>query len=54
MGCTGIRGIPTPSSASSLKAYSAETNCIRGKQLRNLSKGYKRILAITNADLLYV
>ena len=44
MGCTGIWGIPTPSSTSSLKVYSAEINCIRGKQLKNRAKGIKEFL----------
>lgn len=53
MGCTGIWGIPTPSSTSSLKVYSIKINCIKGKQLKNLSKGYKGISFITFADFLF-
>ena len=46
MGCTGIWGIPTPSSTSSLKVYSAEINCIRGKQMKNRAKGIKEFLLL--------
>ena len=39
MGCTGIWGIPTPSSTSSLKVYSAEIKCVKWKQLKTGARG---------------